>query len=90
MSSLMIDDDDVGGTREAILSLLEDGMADLAADIDAASPTSTEEKRIQLRRFHEIGYLANQFRKLSRDTEVDEMHERLELLEGKHEDGGGR
>lgn len=68
-------------TREEILALLKDGMDAVQADIEAAEPATTAEQRLQLRRYHELGYLANQYRKLQRDTDLDEMHDRIELLE---------
>lgn len=67
--------------REAILEKLEAGMDDLSATIEAADPKTADEEQLQLRRYHELGYLANQYRKLKRDTDLDEMDERLALLE---------
>ena len=61
-------------------------MDDLSRAIEAADPTTPEEERLQLRRYHELGYLANQYRKLKRDTDLDEMDDRLALLETDHED----
>ncbi|KAB7514655.1 hypothetical protein DM867_05935 [Halosegnis rubeus] len=68
-------------TRDEILGLLKDGMDAVQTDIDAADPATTDEQRLQLRRYHELGYLANQYRKLQRDTDLDAMDDRLELLE---------
>lgn len=56
-------------------------MDDLSVAIQSADTELPEEEKLQLRRYHELGYLANQYRKLKRDTDLDEMHERLELLE---------
>ena len=73
-------------SRGAILEKLDQGMDDLSRAIEAADPTTPEEERLQLRRYHELGYLANQYRKLKRDTDLDEMDERLALLETDQED----
>lgn len=74
-------DDEDRSTREAILAMLKAGMDDLSGDISAVDPVTPEEETLQLRRYHELGYLANQYRKLQRDTDLDEMDDRLELLE---------
>lgn len=68
-------------TRKAILEKLEAGMDDLSQAIDAVEPSTMEEEQLQLRRYHELGYLANQYRKLKKDTDISEMDERLELIE---------
>jgi hypothetical protein len=73
--------EDDRSAREEILTMLKDGMDDLSTDIAAAEPATTEDEKLQLRRYHELGYLANQYRKLKRDTELDEMGDRLALLE---------
>lgn len=73
--------DDDRSTREAILAMLKDGMDDLSEDLSTADPDGPAEEKLQLRRYHELGYLANQYRKLKRDTHLDEMDERLALLE---------
>lgn len=72
-------------TRDAILALLKDGMDDLSAAIDAAEPATPDEEKLQLCRYHELGYLANQYRKLQRDTDLDEMDERIDLLKEEFE-----
>lgn len=68
-------------TRDAILEMLKEGMNDLSAAIETAEPAPPKEEKLQLRRYHELGYLANQYRKLQHDTDLDEMNERLDLLE---------
>ena len=56
-------------------------MDNLQRAIETATPETPEEQRLQLRRYHELGYLANQYRKLQHDTDLDEMAQRMELLE---------
>lgn len=76
-SGLTEQDDD----RSAILGTLKGGMDDLQRAIETATPETPEEQRLQLQRYHELGYLANQYRKLQRDTDIDEMSQRMALLE---------
>lgn len=67
--------------RESILEKLKRGMDDLEQTIYATTPETSEEQQLQLRRYHELGYLANQYRNLKRDTDLNEMDQRLALLE---------
>lgn len=67
--------------RSEILETLKEGMDDLQQAIETATPETPEEQRLQLQRYHELGYLANQYRKLQRDTDLDEMNQRMQLLE---------
>ena len=67
--------------REIVLEHLERAVDDLAAAVTAAEPETPDEQKLQLRRYHELGYLANQYRKLRRDSALVEMDQRLQLLE---------
>lgn len=67
--------------RNSILKKLQSGIDDLERAIETANPETVDEQQLQLRRYHELGYLANQYRKLTRDTDLVEIDERLELLE---------
>lgn len=66
--------------RDAILGMLEATMEALQDRIEAADPESVDEEELHLKRVHELGYLANQYRKLKRDTDLDEMQAELALL----------
>jgi hypothetical protein len=74
--------------RSAILETLKEGMDDLQQTIETTTPETPEEQRLQLRRYHELGYLANQYRKLQHDTDLDEMSQRMELLEDETDSEG--
>lgn len=74
--------------REAILEMLKETMDGLRDDIERAEPETLEEQRLQLRQRHELGYLGNQYRKLQRDMEIDEMDQRMVLLEDEGEGEG--
>ncbi|ADJ13910.1 hypothetical protein [Halalkalicoccus jeotgali] len=71
------------GNRSAILESLKDGIDGLQRAIETARPETPEEQRVQLRQYYELGYLANQCWKLQRDTDIDEMSQRMALLEDK-------
>jgi hypothetical protein len=73
MNSAYPDTDSGIDTRDAILVKLQDGIDELYRDIEAADPATHDEKQLQLRRYHELGYLANQYRKLKRDTDLDKI-----------------
>jgi hypothetical protein len=75
------------GSRREILEMLRSGMDDLSETIAITEPTTLDEERLQLRRYHELGYLTDQYRKLMRDTELDEIQERLEIFEAESEFG---
>lgn len=70
-----------GDARESILEMLQDTMSELQQAIEDMDLATVEEQQLQLRRYHEPGYLADQYRKLQRDTDLDKMEQRLELLE---------
>jgi hypothetical protein len=72
--------------RNSIIKKLQSGIDDLERAIETANPETVDEQQLQLRRYHELGYLANQYRKLTRDTDLVEIDERLELLERDPED----
>lgn len=61
--------------------MLQDTMSELQQAIENMDPAMVEEQQLQLRRYHELGYPDDQYRKLQRDTDLDKMEQRLELLE---------
>lgn len=67
--------------RSAILETLKGAIDDLQREVETTTPETPEEQRLQLQRYHELGYLGNQYRKLQHDTDLDEMTQRMELLE---------
>lgn len=66
--------------REEILSMIHETMEDLHDRILSATVDSMEAEELHLKRVRTLGYLANQYRKLKRDTDIDEMEDDLELL----------
>lgn len=77
------------GRREEILNKLMKTLEGLHQDIREANPESLEEQSLQLQRHHELGYLANQYRKLQRDLEIDQLDEKLTLLQELASNEGG-
>ena len=70
-----------GSDRDAVLAMLDAGMADLNARIAAADPQTPDEEALHLKRVRTLGYLANQHRKLQRDRDLEALTEELELLQ---------
>ena len=65
-------------SREAILAMLEETIADIhqrRRDADAEADDD-----LQIKRARTVGYLANQYRKLRMDRDLDEMQDELALL----------
>lgn len=71
---------DTQSSREAILGMLEDSIDDLHEQIMTAELDSRAAEELHLKRIHELGYLANQYRKLQRDSDLDEMQDELAFL----------
>lgn len=72
--------DESKNEREEILSLLHTAINhahDQAVTYEAQTP---EDERMQISWYRTLGYLSGQYRKLQKDTEIDEMDERLERL----------
>jgi hypothetical protein len=67
--------------RDDVLSMLYAAMTDISTRIAAADPQTPAEERLHLKRGDTLAHLAGQYRMLKRDTDIDEMHDRLELLE---------
>jgi len=71
--------------REAILSILaeriravDDRLNRLDEEVD---PDDLEAQRMQDKWTQSLGYLAGQYRKLTNDTDIDELEEDVELLQ---------
>lgn len=73
--------DDEQSSRDEILAMLKAEMDALHNRTMTADPDSPEAEKLQLKRVRALGSLANQYRKLKRDTDIDEMEERMEFLE---------
>ena len=74
-------DDEPQTDRDEIQSLLADRIRALDAAIDAHDPDGLDEKKLQVRRNQVVGYLVNQYRKLLKDTDLDEMEDELAFLQ---------
>ena len=80
MSQSSTGDRDARHQREAILEMLVDAMEELGRQLETADMDATDEAQLYLQQVHELGYLANQYRKLKRDTDLEEMAGEIELL----------
>ena len=72
--------DDAG--REEVLSVLADQIRTVNARIEGMDPdpSDLEAQRVQIKWTRTLAYLAGLYRKLLKDTDVDEMEEDVELL----------
>ena len=66
--------------RDEIQTILTDQIRALNATIEDADPDSIDEQHLHLRRIRELGHLAGQYRKLLKDTDIDELQDDMELL----------
>ncbi|WP_256686110.1 hypothetical protein [Halococcus qingdaonensis] len=77
--------DDGGSERDAILSILADQIREIDARLDRLDdeidPEDLEAQRMQVKWTRTLGYLSGQYRKLMKDTDIDELEEDVELLE---------
>ena len=77
--------DDGNSEREAILSILADQIREIDARLDRLDdeidPEDLKAQRMQVKWTRTLGYLSGQYRKLMKDTDIDELEEDVELLE---------
>lgn len=78
----MASDPETPSNRDKLLAALTTEIENLQDVIATTDPETLEEKRLQNQRRHELGYLANQYRKLQKDTDLDEMHKELLAVKG--------
>ena len=67
--------------RDDVVQILLTVIGNLATRIDAQEPETTEEQELYLKQVRTLGQLAGQYRLLTRDTDIDEMQDELELLQ---------
>jgi hypothetical protein len=66
--------------RDDVIQILLRVIGDLAMRIDNQNPESTDEHQLYLDQVRTLAQLAGQYRLLTRDTELDEIQDDLELL----------
>ena len=69
--------------REEILETLAERIRTIQTHLEESDPdpNDLEAQRLQIKWTRTLGYLAGQYRKLMKDTDLDEMGEDLELLQ---------
>ena len=67
--------------REEVLSILADNIRAVDDRIDAREFKDADDEQLQIRWVRTLGYLSGQYRKLMKDTDIDEMEDELELLQ---------
>ena len=65
--------------RDRVIAMLEDAITRLHARLEE-EPSSSDDEALFLKRVRTLGYLADQHRKLTRERDLDEMADDLELL----------
>ena len=63
------------------MSILADTIQDVHDDIEDRDPDDIDAEKLQIRWIRTLGYLAGQYRKLMKDTDIDEMEDELALLQ---------
>ncbi|WP_049898909.1 hypothetical protein [Halococcus agarilyticus] len=82
MSTDPLERADSPSEREAILGILADQIREIDDRLDdEVDPNDLEAQRMQVKWTRTLGYLAGQYRKLMKDTDIDELEEDVELLE---------
>ncbi|WP_202593593.1 hypothetical protein [Halococcus sediminicola] len=76
-------DEGTPSERKVILDTLAGRIHEIDDRLDQLDPEldDTEAQRLQIRWTRTLGYLAGQYRKLMKDTDIDEMEEDIELLQ---------
>jgi hypothetical protein len=77
-------------TRDDVVEILLDTIGMLKRSIAEQVPETPAEHRRDLEQVRTLGQLAGQCRLLTRDTDVDERQDQLELLQRAHEIREGR
>lgn len=67
--------------REEVLSILADTIRDVHGEIEDRDPDDIDDEKLQIRWVRTLGYLSGQYRKLMKDTDIDEMEDELALLQ---------
>jgi hypothetical protein len=74
------DQTDSESNRDDVLSILEEAIRDTRDRTRSREIETLEDERMQIRWYRTLGYLSGQYRKLQKDTDIDEMEDDLELL----------
>lgn len=67
--------------REEVLSILAETIRDVHDEVEARDPEEIDAEKLHIRWVRTLGYLSGQYRKLMKDTDIDEMEEDLQFLE---------
>lgn len=83
MTTNPLEDDEPSSEREAILGILADQIRDINDRLEELEPDpdDMEAQRMQIRWTRTLGYLVGQYRKLMKDTDIDEMEEEMDLIQ---------
>jgi hypothetical protein len=66
--------------REHVLSILGEAIHDVRDRTKSRDVETAEDERMLIKWYRTLGTLSGQYRKLQKDTDIEEMEEDLELL----------
>lgn len=74
--------------REAVLAMLADAVDEAHRKVEKGRVRDAENEKVRQGWIRALAQVCNQYRKLKRDEDLEEMNERLERLEKKAGRGG--
>ena len=78
-------DEPITMEREEVLALLDDAMDEAHQKVVSGRIYDVDNEKTRQGWFRTLGYLANQYRSLKKDTELEEFRERLEAIEAERD-----
>ena len=74
-------DTEVVPAREDVLDLLDDALREAHRKVESGRVYDAENEKVRQGWFRTLGYIAGQYRQLKNDADLEELEERIELLE---------
>jgi hypothetical protein len=78
--TISFDEDESESDREEILAILRNAIRDARDRTKTGNAETLEEEQVLINWFRTLGYLSGQYRKLQKDSDIEEMEDDLELL----------
>jgi hypothetical protein len=78
--TISFDEDESESDREEILAILRNAIRDARDRTKSGNAETLEEEQVLINWFRTLGYLSGQYRKLQKDSDIEEMEDDLELL----------
>lgn len=68
--------------REEMLDLLEDAVREAHRKVESGRVYDAKNEKVRLQWIRALAYAVGQYRQLVKDKDIEEMHARLDALEG--------